>query len=57
MDAKDTGDKLTLSHAVTLNQEHLITIDIFAVSSQSLASSVRKYNCGHYNQNIPLHCQ
>ena len=33
--AQDTGDELILSQAVTLNQDHLITTDIFVVSSQN----------------------
>ena len=33
MGAWDTGDELTLSQAVALNQDHLTTSDIFVVSS------------------------
>ena len=53
----DTGVKLTLSQAVTLNQDHLAAIAFFGVSSQTLASSIRWYIWWYYNQNLPLHCQ
>ena len=29
----------------------------FVVSSQFLASSIRQFNCLHFIQNLPLHCQ
>ena len=50
-------DKLTLLQAITVNQDHLITVAIFVVSSQTLANSIRQYNCWYYNQNLQLHCQ
>ena len=44
MGAEDTGDKLTLSQAGTLNQDHVITIAIFVVSLQTLTSCIRQSN-------------
>ena len=57
MGVEDTGDDLTLSEAVTLNQDHLITTDIFVVSAQILASGTSLFNCLNYIQKLPLHCQ
>ena len=41
------GDELTLSLAVTLNQDWFIKLDIFVISSQTLACSFRQSNCIH----------
>ena len=50
----NTGDDLILSQVVTVNQDHLITIGIFVVSPQILASYIRQFNCFIYLQ--IFHC-
>ena len=53
---KTLGDELTLSLAVTLNQDWSIEFDIFVISSQTLASSFRQSNCIHCDKNLSLYC-
>ena len=42
---------------VNLNQDHLITVGIFVVYSQTLTSSIRQFNYLHYIRDFPQHCQ
>ena len=49
------GDELTLSLVVTLNQDLTIKLDIFVISSQTLASSFRQSNCIHCDKNLSLY--
>ena len=57
MGAQDTGDGSTLSQAITSSQYHIVTSDIIVVSSQTLASSIRQFNCLYCIHTLPLHCQ
>ena len=45
------GDKTIISPAVTLNQDHLLTVNSLIFYSQTLASSNIHFNCPYYDPN------
>ena len=51
MCADTLEDELTLSPAVTLNQDHF---GIFGIYSQALACIIIHCNFMHYNSNLPF---
>ena len=46
-----------LTLVVTLIQAHALTLATFVISPQILDSTIKQYNCLHYNQNLALHCK